>query len=882
MATITTGIYLQDNFTDVLYGVIEAVNLSLFSLEEMRQSMNGDISTAELDGARDRINQVTISVQQMVAAMKNAEGLHIQPDVIGEPITEPVSRAPVTEPAPLSLPQEAPVSEPIRIPVEWQVDDMPVFTETGIERYTQEIENANQMLSQLGDTQALIAQQASNMEFFSTDAQQDLSRMATRIDWIRNKLRSIEENPINVGSDEANAGIERLRQQLSLAVKEQQTLNYAVQNMDVERANEAYIRLSGTISNTERYIRDSVDAQGTFNQAIEQGQSSANELGQTIRRMVATYLSIQSLQKVIGLSDELASSKAKLDMMNDGVRTTQELQNMIYASAERSRGSYLGTMEAVAKLGNLAGEAFGSTEQVVAFSEQLNKHFALAGASTVEAKNATLQLTQALASGVLRGDELNSVAEQAPTVIQAIADYLNVPKGQIREMASEGEITADIVKNAMFAAAAETDAAFESMPKTFEQIGQSIQNTAVRAFEPVLTKLNELANSPEFDEFITGLCNGIAFFASVAVKAFDIVITAGAFIADNWSVIAPLITGAAIALGVYYGWQAAINALGKISYALHVLQAGAMMAHAAVTGTLTKATAQQIATQLGLNAALYACPIMWIIILIVALIAVIVSVIAAMHKFSDESVSAVEAVCGAFAVAGAFIGNLFISLINFIIEDFVTLWNFMALFANFFANFLTDPIGAVARLFFGFIDLALSGIQALASAIDMLFGTGFADSVAGWRSNLDSWVTEKYGEGKVVMEKKNAQDYYLEGFDYQAAWNKGTEFGSRFGNSGTDIAGLDPYSDFDYSSYLTDIEGNTEDIKEGLDISEEDLKYLRDIAEQEAINRFTTASITIEQTNHNQVSSSMDLDGVVTGLTDAVSEAAGMITEGVH
>ena len=132
------------------------------------------------------------------------------------------------------------------------------------------------------------------------------------------------------------------------------------------------------------------------------------------------------------------------------------------------------------------------------------------------------------------------------------------------------------------------------------------------------------------------------------------------------------------------------------------------------------------------------------------------------------------------------------------------------------------------------------------------------------------------------MEKKNAQDYYLEGFDYQAAWNKGTEFGSRFGNSGTDIAGLDPYSDFDYSSYLTDIEGNTEDIKEGLDISEEDLKYLRDIAEQEAINRFTTASITIEQTNHNQVSSSMDLDGVVTGLTDAVSEAAGMITEGVH
>lgn len=265
---------------------------------------------------------------------------------------------------------------------------------------------------------------------------------------------------------------------------------------------------------------------------------------------------------------------------------------------------------------------------------------------------------------------------------------------------------------------------------------------------------------------------------------------------------------------------------------------------------------------------------------IILLIAVLAAAAGAMGLFGSKSQSVTGAVMGAFAVMAAFIGNIVIVAINHIIDNFVRLWNFVAMFANFFANVFTDPIGAAARLFFGFVDMILSLIQTVASAIDTVFGTGLADGVAGWRSSLDGWVTDKFGEGKVVMETKNAEDYHLDRFEYGAAWEKGNTFGDSFSMGNIPNAG--EYGEFDYSSFLTDIEGNTEDIKDGMELSEEDLKYLRDIAEQETVNRFTTAQITIEQTNHNSISSTMDLDGIVTGLTDAVNEAADIATEGVH
>lgn len=907
MATIRTAIELQDNFTGVLYQVINSVNLGLSAMEDLHQTMNSPVDTASIEAARDSINQATIAVQQLDAAMQGLE------TPATETLTAPTNSAPVVlpvqpdvpdplvdQPAPVDLPVEPEQPEPVQVPVHWQSDNMEVFTSTGVERFEQEVQSANNMLNTLNQTQSRIAAQAAQTDLFPDNAIADMNNMQNRLQAIQQRIQTIESNPLNMGTDTANAELEQLREQLDQAVQEQQNLNRAVDNMDVEAANQAYLRLSQTVGNTERYIRDNVDEQGRFNREIEEGTNEANSLMQTIKGAVAAYATIQTLSAALNLSDQLTTTTARMNLMNDGLQTTQDLQNMIYLSAERARGSYQATADAVSKLGLMAGDAFGSSQEIIAFMEQINKQFTIAGTEAAGVDAAMLQLTQAMASGVLRGEELNSIFEQAPTIIQSIADYLDVPIGSIREMAAEGQITADIVKAAMFAAADETNAKFESMPKTFSQVWTSFQNTALMAFQPVLQRMNEIANSEAFQTFVNNAIEGLSMVAGVALEIFDLLVGVAGLVAENWSWLSPIIYGVAAALAVYYGWQLAVNAISAISKGIHIAMAVAQMIHAAATGALTAATAAEIAAQNGLNAALYACPIVWIIVLIIALIALFYAAVAAVNKFAGTSVSATGIICGAFMVALAFIGNIFVALWNLVVDVFVLIYNLVATVANFIGNVFTDPIGAVCRLFFDLADTVLGILQALASAIDAIFGSDLAGSVQGWRDSLGGWVDDTFGKGDEVMAKMNADDMKLGRFEYGEAWNAGYSFGEGIDQS---IANFDPSSLFDTNvpgaddyanlgnygsgiggigSGVDDIAGNTGKIADSMDITEEDLKYLRDIAEQEAVNRFTTAEITIEQTNHNTVSGKMDLDGIVSGLTDAANEAVDKIAEGVH
>ena len=670
MATIRTAIELQDNFTSVLYQVINSVNLGLSAMEDLHQSMNAQVDTSSIEAARDSINQATIAVQELDAAMQGVEAPTI-----------PTPTAPVDIPTP-----------PVEIPVVWKTDSLEVFTSTGVDRFQQEVQSANNMLNTLNATQERIVSTAAQTNLFPENAVADMGRMGSRLQAIQQRIQQIENNPLNIGTETANAELERLRGQLDQAVQEQENLNRAVADMDVQAANEAYLRLSQTIGNTEHYIRDNVDEQGRFNQEINEGVVNADNLMNTIKGAVAAYATVQTVGKALDLSDTLTSTTARLNLMNDGLQTTQDLQNMIYLSAERARGSYQATADAVSKLGLMAGDAFGSSEEIVAFMEQINKQFTIAGTEAAGIDAAMLQLTQAMGSGVLRGEEYNSILEQAPNIIQAIADYMEVPKGQLKDMAADGAITADIVKAAMFAAADETNEKFASMPKTFSQIWTSFQNTALMAFQPVLNRLNEIANSNAFQQFVNNAIDGLSVVAGITLEIFDLLVSVAGAVADNWSWLSPIIYGVAAALAVYYGWQLAVNMINAISKGIHVAMAVAQMIHAAATGALTAATAAEIAAQNGLNAALYACPIVWIIVLIIALIALFYAAVAAVNKFAGTSVSATGIICGVFAVAGAFIGNLFVTLINFVIDIFVVLWNFIAAFANFFANVFNDPV----------------------------------------------------------------------------------------------------------------------------------------------------------------------------------------------
>lgn len=897
MATIRTAIELQDNFTGVLNSIISAVNMGLSAMDDLNRSMNNPVDTASFDAAREAANQATIAIQNMEAAMQNADA-----PTTGTPAA-PQNTAPVHIPVVPDVPD--PLVEnpaPVPVPVEWQTDNMEVFTGTGVERFQQEVQSANNMLNTLNTTQERIAATAAQTDLFPAGAVADMNNMQNRLTAISQRIQAIESNPLNLGSDEANAELEQLRGQLDQAVQEQEALNRAVENMDVEAANQAYLRLSQTVGNTERYIRDNTDEQGRFNRAIEDGTEQANNLMNMIKGAVAAYVSVQTVQKALDLSDQLTSTTARLNLMNDGLQTTQDLQNMIYLSAERSRGSYQRTADAVSKLGLMAGDAFNSSEEIIAFTEQLNKQFTIAGTEAAGIDAAMLQLTQAMGSGVLRGEEYNSILEQAPNIIQAIADYLDVPKGQLKDMAAEGQITAEIVKNAMFAAADETNAKFESMPKTFSQIWTSFQNTALMAFQPVLQRLNEIANSEAFQAFVENAVEALSMVAGIALEIFDLIVQVGSVIADNWSWISPIVYGVAGALAVYYGWLLLVKG-AEIAMAVATgISTLAKMLAVPVYAALTGATMADTAAQWGLNAALYSCPIVWIIVLIIALIALFYAAVAAVNHFAGTTVSATGIICGAFMVALAFIGNIFVALWNLVVDVFVLIYNLVAEVANFIGNVFTDPIGAVCRLFFGLADTVLGILQALASAIDAIFGSNLSGAVQGWRDSLGGWVDETFGKGDEIMAKMNADDMKLGRFEYGAAWDAGYNFGEGIDESianfdpsslfDTNVPGADDYTNLaDYGSGMDlggigsgvdDIAGNTGAIADSMDITEEDLKYLRDIAEQEAVNRFTTAEITIEQTNNNNISSNMDLDGVVSGLTDAVNEAVDSITEGVH
>lgn len=906
MSSIQTGIELNDQFSGVLNNIISSVNLAVSAMCDMQQSMNADIDTSSIEGARDEINQATAAIEAMNQAASRQTAPDIAPPVVDggnqEPISVPVDPVlpdPLVEnPEPIRpeiQPNAPPDPEPVEIPVTWNTDGVDVFTGTGVERFQQEVQSANDMLNTLNTTQARISQTAQGMDILPDAAVQDMNTMQQRLSAIQQRIQQIENNPVNVGADNANAELEQLRMQLNQAIQEQNSLNQAMQNMDVSAANDAYLRLSQTVGNTERYIRDNVDEQGRFNQEISAGTQQANELTNTIKRAVAAYVSIQSVGKALNISDELVQTTSRLNMMNDGVQTTAELVNMVYAAAQDARGSFSQMADVVARFGNNAKDAFSSSEEVVAFADLIQKQMTIAGASTQEAANAELQLSQALGSGVLRGDELNSIFEQAPNLIQNIADYLDVPIGKIREMAADGELSADVVKAAIFSAADDINSKFNEMPMTWGQMWQSMQNTALIAFQPVLQRLNDLANSEAFQTFIQGAIEAMATLANILLNVFDLAVSIGTFIGDNWSIIAPIVYGIVAALTAYIAISAIVAAInGVMAMAEGVKAAAQMMA--------TGATFAETAAQQGLNAALMACPLTWIIMLILALIVVIFAVCNAIAKMTGIANSGFGVITGGVNVVIQFFKNLGLTVANIALG----IGNAIAALASNMMTAFHNAICSVQSWFYNLLSTALSVIEGICSALNKLPFVEF--DYSGISSAADDYAAKASEAAGNKEDYQSISDAFNEGFTtfdaFQDGWasdafNAGAAWGDGIADKVSNFSLSDVFGQTDipnvgdYTSGFNDaiansgvgdsignIDDNTGKIKDSLDVTEEDLKYLRDIAEQESINRFTTAEVTINQTNNNNVSSDTDLDGFITALDDAMGEAIDEVTNG--
>lgn len=914
MSSIQTGIELNDQFSGVLNNIISSVNLAVSAMYDMQQSMNADIDTSSIEGARDEINQATAAIEAMNQAASRQTAPDIAPPVVDggnqEPIpvpVDPVLPDPLVEnPEPIrpEIQPNAP-PDPVNVPIQWETDGMDVFTGTGVERFQQEVQSANDMLNTLNTTQARISQTAQGMDILPDAAVQDMNTMQQRLSAIQQRIQQIENNPVNVGADNANAELEQLRMQLNQAIQEQNSLNQAMQNMDVSAANDAYLRLSQTIGNTERYIRDNVDEQGRFNQEVSAGTQQANELTNTIKRAVAAYISIQSVGKALNISDELVQTTSRLNMMNDGVQTTAELVNMVYAAAQDARGSFSQMADVVARFGNNAKDAFSSSEEVVAFADLIQKQMTIAGASTQEAANAELQLSQALGSGVLRGDELNSIFEQAPNLIQNIADYLDVPIGKIREMAADGELSADVVKAAIFSAADDINSKFNEMPMTWGQIWQSMQNTALIAFQPVLQRLNDLANSEAFQTFIQGAIEAMATLANILLNVFEVAASVGAFIGDNWSIIAPIIYGVIAALAVYAAYLGIVKGIEIASAAATAIHSVAMSAKIGVMAALTGQTMAATAAQMGYNGALYACPVVWIIVLIIALIAVIMAVCSAIAKMTGVANSGFGVITGGVNVVIQFFKNLGLTVANIALG----IGNAIAALASNMMTAFHNAICSIQSWFYNLLSTALSVIEGICAALNKLPFVEF--DYSGISSAADDYAAKASEAAGNKEDYQSISDAFNEGFTtfdaFQDGWasdafNAGAAWGDGVADKVSNFSLSDVFGQTDipnvgdYTSGFSDaiansgvgdgignIDDNTGKIKDSLDITEEDLKYLRDIAEQEAINRFTTAEINVDMSGmQNTVNSGDDIDGFMTKLTDSVNEAVDNMTEGVH
>lgn len=881
MASISASVELYDRMSAPLMSIMNAMNMTISSMRDMQSTMGTDMDTSSLDAATQAANQAQAAMEALNQSM------HTGGQTPGTGGSE-------------STP--TPSTDPVQVPVEWVTNDLDVFSNSGIDRFEQEVTATNQMLTTLSDRQNQIAQNAAGTDIFSDSAMQDINSMGQRIQAVQQRIQQIENNPVNLGTDTANAELEELRSQLNQALQAQEALNQAVDNMDVSAANAAYNQLSSTVASTERYIRDNADAQGNLNQQIQAGVNTSNELVDTVKRLALAYLSMQSVQKVLDVSDELAMTTARLNTMNqafneiNGTATeTDTIVKQIYASAQNARGSFGDMAAVVAKFGNNARDAFASQDEVIAFANLIQKQMTIAGASTQEASNAMLQLSQALGSGVLRGDELNSIFEQAPNLIQSIADYLDVPIGKIREMAQDGQLTADTVKAAIFSSAEDINAKFEAMPMTWGQVWTSFQNSALMAFQPVLDKVNELANNDQFQGFVENAIGLLAQLAVYVLDFFNTLASIGAFISDNWSIIAPIVYGVIAALIAYAaisGIVAAVNGVMALSASVHAA-AEAMQAGATFTAT---------AAQYGLNAALMACPLTWIILLIIAVIAAIFAVCNAIAKMTGVANSGFGVITGGINVVIQFFKNLGLSVANIALG----IGNAIAALASNMMTAFHNAICNVQSWFYNLLSTALTVIEGICAALNKLPFVEF--DYSGISSAADDYASKAAEAAGNKEDYKSIGDAFNEGmstFDtFQDGWaadafNAGASWGDgvadkvsgMFSMDNIDLTGGVDTSMLsnDFANNAAQTAANTADtadsagrIADSVDISKENLKYLRDIAETEAINRFTTAEIEVTMNNNNTVSSDMDIDGMVDHLSAGVLEAMEQAVEGVH
>lgn len=903
MATIQTGIELNDQFTGVLYGIINSVNLAVYSMQEMQSTMNTPVNSAMLDGAIEQINQATMLANDYQDTLDG--------------IQEGASKV-------ISIPTSAPpIQEPVEIPVMWNTDGLDVFTGTGIERFQQEVQSTNNMLNTLNATQVQISQTASSIDILPDAAIQDITGMGQRLQVIHDRIQQIESNPINMGTDTANTELEQLRSQLNQAIHAQNDLNTAMDNMDVSGANDAYMRLSRTVSGTERYIRDNTDEQGRFNQSVSECQAQAARVsygfaGWQKAIIVANQAMglIKSTLSSVGLMD-MSGAFNRLDTMNRFEKTITTMTgdaDLANAALSQLRNITLDTaygLDVAAKSTQgfmTRGMSLGAaTNQVRVWADAVSFY---GEGTNVQLESVVDAIGKMYSKGKVEADQLDRLFDAGIGAAEIYANAVGESVSSVKEDLSAGTISAsqfiDVVSHAMdsgISAGAAKDAG-STWATTFANMHAAI----TRGWTNIITDLDSALAShglpssmqmvatfgKNMENTLNHIGNSMDFVVSATMQVYDVMSTVGSFIADNWSIISPIIYGVIAALATYAIYLGIVKGIELAAAAAKGALALAQFIHVTALSASTGATIKAIAAQMGLNSAMYACPIVWIVILIIGLIAIIMALCNWIAKMTGITQSGFGIICGVVNVGVAFIRNLVIGLINMLISQIINFYNMTANFAAAFGILFNDPVAAIKAVMLSLFNFIVGVVGKAAALLDAVFGSNLADTVSQFQAKIQTEINATIeNAGGTAAQTLNPADYMLDRVDYGDAFDSGAAWGDDIADKVSNFSLSDLFgstnisSGEDYSSQfagmsdsLDSISGDTSGISDAMDITKEEMKYLRDIAEQESVNRFTTAEIKIEQTNHNNVSSDVDLDGFINGLNDAMGEAIDTVTEG--
>ena len=593
-------------------------------------------------------------------------------------------------------------------------------------------------------------------------------------------------------------------------------------------------------------ILNASGATDKFNKKLENMGAGANKASNGLGKLVKTFISLKAVKKGIEIIDNFSNTAARLNLINDGLQDQAELQNKIFAAAKRSRGAYDSMADAVAKMGLLAKDAFTSNDELIAFTELVQKSFKLGGASSSEQSSALLQLTQAMAAGRLQGDEFRSIMENAPMIADAIAKYMGKPKGELKELAAEGAITADIIKNAVFDSAKNINDMFDDMPRTFGDTWNEIKNGALQAFVPVMQNINALINSPGFIQLIDSLIKGFDAVAFVVNIVIDAIREIGEMISAFWPIIEPILIAVTAALTLW----------GVTQIPMLITKLWLM-----VQPILAQAAAWAMAN--------------WPILLIGAAIGLLLY---AMLKFGDVVIEVVGVVGGIFGGLFAYLYNGIAAMVN----PFIS-------FAEFLVNVFTNPVYSIKKLFVDLATNVLNLLQSIAEGIDKVLGTSMAQSLQNLKDTMQDWLGEKPENYKefTKLQMADIADWAKSGYDtgkkvgswaVEGVQDIAGRIGSLFSAAETYETGLDSYM-VNGAMPVTGMDGG----KVEVDMSDEDLKYLRDIAERDYINKFTTATLAPNiQISFGDVHQEADADKVAGRIRKILQEEIAMAAEGVY